>query len=428
VTGAVEAGVGVRAIAGEGTGYAYTCDPSLDALLAAAGAAGRIASGLGGAAGSAPFRADRTRSADVLEEGGAGWEPSPEEVAASATYLEAVDLHARRCDPRVTEVNVSLSEESRCISVLNSEGMTSRDDQILTGVTASVYVHSGGSTQVGRHGGGARRRLEDLASGPLHPRAVAEEAVRRASVLLDAVDAPAGEWPVVIGNGWGGVLLHEAIGHGFEADFVRRGTSIYAGRMGQKVAAALCTVVDDGSIDGLRGSFRIDDEGSRPRRTVLVEKGVLAGYLHDLLSANALGMEPTGNGRRHSFRTPPIPRQSNIFMEGGDDSPEEILRAVPRGLYARTLGGEQVDIVNGNFVFQVTEGYLIEDGRVTAPVRGANLIGTGHEVLGRVTRVGSDFAFDPGIGVCGKDGQSQPVGVGQPTVLVAALTVGGTRL
>jgi TldD protein len=234
--------------------------------------------------------------------------------------------------------------------------------------------------------------------------------------------------PVVIGNGWGGVLLHESIGHGFEGDFVRRRTSVYSDRLGHRIGSPLCTVVDDGSVPALRGSFGVDDEGSPPARTLLVEGGILRGYLHDLLSAESLGAAATGNGRRHSFRHPPVPRQSNIFMEPGEEDPEDLIRGVGRGLLARTLGGGQVDIVNGNFVFEVTEGYLIENGKVTAPVRGATLIGTGHEVLARLEKVASDFAFDPGLGTCGKDGQSQPVGVGQPTLLVSAMTVGGTRL
>ena len=325
-------------------------------------------------------------------------------------------------------MSASVSEESRSRLVVNSDGRGIVEREILCGVSVGVYVRGGARTQRGNYGGGGRESFESLITGRLSPRALATEAVRRAVVLLDAVEAPAGECPVVIGNGWGGVLLHEAVGHGFEADFVRRGTSIYTGRVGERVASPLCTVIDDGTIPGLRGSYRFDDEGTPSRRTMLIEKGVLTGYLHDLISADALGAAPTGNGRRHSFRTPPIPRQSNLFLEPGTDPPGEIIGSVGKGLFAKSLGGGMVDIVNGNFVFQVTEGYLIEHGRITAPVIGASLIGTGHDVLSRVTRVGSDFAFDPGVGLCGKDGQSKPVGVGQPTLLVSSMTVGGTRL
>ncbi|HZE89492.1 MAG TPA: metallopeptidase TldD-related protein, partial [Verrucomicrobiae bacterium] len=387
--------------------------------------AGRIA--CDGGRGASPWPSER-RAGPLTPAADPPAEPRAGEIAARSALLEEIDLVARRTDPRVSEVSCSVHEETRSILVANSLGVRAADHQLLSGVSATVFVRAGGRTQRGSSGGGGRERLEAIVAGPQSPEAVASEAVRRAVVLLDAVEAPTGELPVVVGNGWGGVLLHEAIGHGFEADFVRRGTSVYTGRLGLKVASSLCTVVDDATVAGRRGSYRIDDEGSAAQRTPLIEKGVLVGYLHDLVSARALGAGPTGNGRRHSFRTPPIPRQSNIFLEAGDDSAEEILRSVRRGLYARNLGGGQVDIVNGNFVFQVTEGYLIEDGRVTAPVLGASLIGVGHEALSRIARVGSDFAFDPGVGTCGKDGQSQPVGVGQPTVLVSAMTIGGTRL
>ncbi len=427
VSGAVETGAGIRAVAGDGTGYAYTSDPSPEALRRAAAGAGRIAAGwrrgrafeAGGADTCGPIR--------ISDEDPGAFLPS--EIDSRAAYLAEVDGSARRADPRVSEVSASLSEEARSIRIVNSLGRSAAEEQLLTGAGITAYVRSAdGAVWKGRHGAGARRSFSALVGGDLEPRALAAEAVRRALVLVDSEEAPAGELPVVIGNGWGGVLLHEAIGHGFEADFVRRGTSVFTGRLGETVAAPLCTVVDDGSLPGRRGSFAVDDEGTVSRRTVLIERGVLKGYLHDLLSANALGMPPTGNGRRESFRRPPIPRQSNLFMEPGEESVEEIVRSVPRGLYAKGIGGGQVDIVNGNFVFEVTEGYLIEDGRITVPVRGANLIGSGQEVLKRITRVGADFALDPGVGTCGKDGQSQPVGVGQPTVLVSALTVGGTRL
>jgi TldD protein len=426
VAGAVETGAGIRALSREGTGYAYTSEPSLERLLAAAAGAGRIASGRQPA--EPPFRPPPEAGPSA----GGGIDPEllrPSQIPSRDAYLQDADRAARCSNPSVTEVSVGLGEESRSIYIANSLGTHASQHQVLASVTLTAYVRDGsGRTWRGHHGGSTRDGFERLASGGLDAASLASEAVRRALVLADSVEAPTGELPVVIGNGWGGVILHEAIGHGFEADFIRRGTSLFTGRVGEKVASGRCTVVDDGSIPGKRGSFGIDDEGTASGRTELIRQGVLTGYLHDLLSADALGMDATGNGRRHSFRTPPIPRQSNLYMEAGESSFEEILRAVPRGLYAKGLGGGQVDIVNGNFVFEVTEGYLIEEGRLTAPVRGANLIGSGRDVLTRMEMVGSDFAFDPGMGTCGKDGQSQPVGVGQPTILVSALTVGGTRL
>lgn len=426
IGGAIECGAGIRALSGDRTGYAYTCEPSIRSLAAAASAAGRIASGApaeSSASPPQPSRAGVPGPASPLESHFA------EGLASRRRYLERIDAAARSADARVTEVGASVAEEARSIHVFNTAGLGARDDQTMTRVSAAVFVRSeAGSTWRGQTGGGGRVRFEEAIEGDLSAESLALEALRRAAVQAEAVEAPAGELPVVIGNGWGGVLLHEAIGHAFEADFVRRGTSVYTGKLGLLVASEKCTVVDDGSIPRLRGSFAVDDEGTPPARSLLIEKGVLRGYLHDLLSARALGAAPTGNGRRHSFRTPPIPRQSNLFLEAGEDSVEEILRSVPRGLYAKGLGGGQVDIVNGNFVFEVTEGYLIEEGRIGAPVKGANLIGSGPEVLKRIERVGSDFAFDPGLGTCGKDGQSQPVGVGQPTVLVGSMTVGGTRV
>jgi TldD protein len=424
-TSSAESGAGIRALAGDGTGYAYTSHPTPPSLAEAATAAARIAAGGG------------LRGGPIAPQGPAagGTRPRGEGVLAlsgdlrdRAAYLADLDAMARGADPRVKEVTASVGEEARTIHVASTAGSQSTDHQHLTSVRITAYVQDGKETQKGQYGGGGREPLESLAAGRLGPGPVAREAVRRALVLLQAVEAPTGEMPVVIGNGWGGVLLHEAVGHGFEADFVRRGTSIFAGRLGEKVATPLCTVLDDPTVPGLRGSYRIDDEGTPAARTPLIEEGILTGYLHDLLSSDALRMAPTGNGRRQSFRTPPLPRQSNLFLQPGDETAEEILRSVSRGIYAKGLGGGQVDIVNGNFVFEVTEGYLIEEGRVTSPVRGANLIGSGREVLNRISRVGSDFSFDPGTGTCGKDGQSQPVGVGQPTVLVAGMTIGGTRL
>lgn len=419
----VDLGAGVRAVAGDGSGYAWTSLPEGESIVRAASAAARIASGrereaARGLAG-APLNSREPPGGEEIPEWG---------IDRRVAYLEELDEAVRSADSRVLDVSALVGEERRTLHVVNTAGLRVTDRQQLTALRAAVFVKGPEGTLRGQYGGGGREGFSSLAAARLAPGEVGREALRRALVGLDAVEAPTGEMPVVIGNGWGGVLLHEAIGHGFEADFVRRGTSIFTGKLGQTVAAPGVSVVDDPGIPGLRGSYAVDDEGSPAARTHLIQDGVLTGYLHDLISADALEMRPTGNGRRESFRSPPIPRQSNIFLEPGEESPEDILRSVKRGIYAKGIGGGQVDIVNGNFVFEVTEGYLLEDGRPTAPVRGANLIGSGTQVLTRIEKVGSDFSFDPGLGTCGKDGQGQPVGVGQPTVLVSAMTIGGTRL
>jgi TldD protein len=425
IGGATDTGVGIRALSGDRSGYATTSTPTPEALIAAARGAGKIATGAGA---EKPMRLGRqSDSATVQRFGSALIEPS--EIPSRRGYLESIDNHARSLDSRVSDVSVGIVEESRSIFIANSSGRRAIDEQRLISLSVTVFVRSsGGKTFKGHFGGGGRLPFQNLIRDRLSPGRVATEAVRRALILTEAMEAPAGEMPVVMGNGWGGVLLHEAIGHGFEADFIRRGTSIFTGKMGQLVASPLCTVVDDGSIPDRRGSFGLDDEGTPPAPSLLIEKGRLTGYLHDLLSADRLGCSPTGNGRRQSFRSPPIPRQSNLFMLAGDDDFPDIFKGISRGFYAKGLGGGQVDIVNGNFVFEVTEGYLIEDGLITAPVQGANLIGSGAEVLKRIEKVGTDMELDPGLGTCGKDGQSQPVGVGQPTLKVSSLTVGGTRL
>jgi TldD protein len=420
----VDFGAGVRAVAGSGTGYAWTSSPDGESLRLAAEAAARIGTGRE----REPPRA-LAGAPPALSPLSPGQIPDLEwPIERRASYLASLDDAAHGGDPRVVEVIGSIAEDFRTIRVINTASVDSTDRQVLTSIRAAVFVRGPDGTLRGQYGGGGREEFASLAAGRLAPGAVAAEALRRALVGVEAVAAPTGEMPVVIGNGWGGVLLHEAIGHGFEADFVRRGTSIFAGKLGEQVSRHGVTVVDDPGVAGLRGSYRMDDEGTPAARTTLIEDGVLTGYLHDLISADALSARATGNGRRASFRNPPVPRQSNLFLEPGAGSPEEIISSVGRGIYAKGIGGGQVDIVNGRFVFEVTEGYLIEAGRITAPVRGANLIGSGAGVLNLIERIGSDFSFDPGTGTCGKDGQSQPVGVGQPTVLVSAMTIGGTKL
>ncbi len=414
-----DAGAGVRVLEGDRTGYASTDDIAPEALMEAARAASSIASSGGTSRGP-------TSSHGMHPAPPAPAPASPPDLEARVALVARLDAAARAADPRVTQVIASLSDEQSWIQIANSDGLVAARRQDLVGASVIVVLRHGNARQRGYFAAGGREGLSRFEK--VTPETIAAEAVRRAVVQLDAVEAPAGPQPVVIGNGWGGVLLHEAIGHGFEADFVRRKTSVFGGRVGEPVASSLCTIIDDGSLQGLRGSFEIDDEGVPGQPTVLVERGVLAGYLHDRLSARVLGASPTGNGRRQDYRCVPIPRQTNLYMAAGPDSAEEIIRSVSRGFYARHIGGGQVDITSGSFVFQVTEGYLIEEGRLTAPVKNANLAGVGHEVLGRVTRVAGNLEFDPGIGVCGKEGQRVPVGVGQPTVLVSSMTVGGTRL
>ncbi len=310
--------------------------------------------------------------------------------------------------------------------IVNSEGKVAADIQPLCRLNVTVIADDGNSRQVGSYGGGGRVEWKYFIENDRW-REYALEAARQAIVNLDAVDAPAGETVVVLGSGWPGILLHEAIGHGLEGDFNRKGTSAFANRIGQQVASELCTVIDDGTIPNRRGSLNIDDEGTPTSRTVLIEKGILRGYLQDRMNARLMKMEPTGNGRRESFAHSPMPRMTNTFMLAGESTPEDIIKSVPNGLYAVNFGGGQVDITNGKFVFSASEAYLIEDGKVTRPVKGATLIGNGPDVLTRVSMVGNDLALDAGIGTCGKDGQSVPVGVGLPTIRIDGITVGGTR-
>jgi TldD protein len=339
--------------------------------------------------------------------------------------VERADRAARAYDPRVERVVITLSEETRRVRVAHSSGVLVEDVRPLFSLRCSVIATQGGVRREGTAGGGGRSGPEFFARES--PEGFAREAARMAVVLLDAEEAPAGPMPVVLGPGWPGILLHEAVGHGLEGDFNRKGTSAFCGRLGQRVAAPGVTVVDDGTIPDRRGSLSVDDEGQASGRTVLIEDGILRGYLQDRLNGGLMGMPATGNGRRESYAAMPLPRMTNTFMLAGQEEPKDVIRAVPRGLYARHFGGGQVDITSGKFVFTATEAYRIEGGRLGAPVYGATLIGNGPDVLTKVTRIGNDLALDRGVGLCGKAGQTVPVGVGLPTILVSEMTVGGTR-
>ncbi len=415
----IDQGVGVRAVSGEKTGFAYSDEIVLPALAQSARAARAIAHGSGGGkiqAWRARKNHDLYASVDPLAS-------LTEQQRIS--LLESVDAFARALDPRVKEVNVSLSGEYTRVMMVASDGTFSADVRPLVRLNVSVIVEQNGRREQAGAGGGGRCdygyfQEQDRACG------YAREAVRRALVNLESGEAPAGAMTVVLGPGWPGVLLHEAIGHGLEGDFIRKGSSAFAGRLGETVASSLCTVVDDGTLPGRRGSLNVDDEGVPTQRTVLIEDGVLAGYLQDKLNARLTGVAPTGNGRRESYAHLPMPRMTNTYMLPGPHTPEEIIASVDRGLYAVNFGGGQVDITSGKFVFSASEAYLIEKGKVTRPVKGATLIGNGPDVLTRVSMVGGDLALDEGVGTCGKEGQSVPVGVGQPTLRVDELTVGGT--
>jgi TldD protein len=417
---AVSVGLGVRVMKGDATGYAYVEDLSMEAMKKAAKTAAQIASGGGAKApvGLAP-RDVPQRYRVALE----SLEVPGEEKRA---LLQRADEAARAADARVVRVDASLSEEIREILIATSTGHFVRDRQPLLRFGVRAIAEQGELRQAGSSGGGGRVGLDyfDGKSPEWHAR----EAVRQAIAMLDAREAPAGEMEVVLAPGDSGILLHEAVGHGLEADFNRKGTSNYAGQVGQAVASALCTVVDDATLPGSRGSINVDDEGLEPERAVLIEGGVLRGYMQDRHSAEHFGTGFTGNGRRESFKSHPMPRMTNTLLLAGESDPEEILRSVKKGVYARKFGGGQVDIGNGDFVFSLTEGYLIEDGKITAPLKGVNLIGNGPDVMRKVVMLGDDLEISDGIWTCGKDGQSVPVGVGCPTIKISAVTVGGTQI
>ncbi len=418
----VSQGAGVRALAGGRTGYAHTDEISVQNIEEAARQARAIADRPGAQGTVAVPSRGRPHDLYTLAE-----PPIAADLARKVDLLKRVDAAARAADPRVKQVIASITSEEVVMLIATASGWTVGDIRPLTRLNVTTIAEENGKREIGSHGGGGRVPFEFFLEGERWRR-FASEAARQALLKLRAVDAPAGSMAVVLGPGWPGILLHEAIGHGLEGDFNRKGTSAFAGRMGQKVASELVTVIDDGTIPNRRGSLNVDDEGTPTGRTVLIEKGILTGYLQDRLNARLMGMKPTGNGRRESYAYAPMPRMTNTFMLAGQDDPADILRSVKRGLYAVTFGGGQVDITSGKFVFSANEAYLIEDGCVGAPVKGATLIGNGPEALTRVSRVGHDLALDEGVGTCGKDGQSVPVGVGLPTIRIDEMTVGGTQV
>lgn len=418
-TQGVTLGVGVRVLSGERTGYAYSGDLQPERILKAARTAACIAAG--------PASVLRTG----LDEGEKrDLYPVPVPAAESAladrvALILRADEAARSADCKVFQVQASFADNIKHVLIAGSDGSLVWDRQPMARLNVSVLAKGDdGRVENGYQGGGGRVGLDHFTSQDL-PEKFAKEAVRQALVSLDAIEAPAGETTVVLGPGWPGILLHEAVGHGLEADFNRKKVSAFSDRVGQQVASPLCTVVDDGSIADRRGSLNVDDEGVPTRRNVLIENGILRGYLHDRLSSRLLGAGATGNGRRESYQHIPMPRMTNTYMLAGESDPDEIIRSVPKGIYCATFGGGQVDITSGNFVFSATESYLIENGRLTRPVRGATLIGNGPEALKWVSMVGNDLKLDEGVGICGKEGQSVPVGVGIPTVKIDKMTVGG---
>ena len=415
----LEQGVGVRALAGEKTGFAYSDEIVLPALTDAAKAARAIARGAGSgqvAVGKKAQSHQLYRATDPVE----GLTDQQK-----VTLLGEVDAAARKLDSRVTQVMASIAAVHETVLIMASDGTLAADVRPLVRMNVSVIVEHNGRREQGYCGGGGRYEFTEFITHERW-RKLVQEAVRSALINLEAIPAPAGQMTVVLGSGWPGILLHEAIGHGLEGDFNRKGTSAFTGRVGQHVASPLCTVVDDGTLAYRRGSLNVDDEGTPTQCTTLIENGILRGYMQDKLNARLMGVRPTGNGRRESYAHMTLPRMTNTYMLNGPHEPEEIIRSVQKGLYCHNFGGGQVDITSGKFVFSASEAYLIEDGKITAPVRGATLIGNGPDVLTRVSMVGNDLKLDEGVGTCGKDGQDVPVGVGQPTLRVDGLTVGGT--
>jgi TldD protein len=415
----IEQGVGVRALSGEKTGFAYSDEIILPALEEASRAARAIAS------------AGQQHSVRALHPSAGHQLYLPIDPVATLSdddkvaWLARVDRETRKLDPRIVQVMASVTAVHEVVLIAASDGTLAGDVRPLVRFNVSVIAESNGRREQGYAGAGGRITLAELVAGD-RPLALAREAVRQALVNLEAVPAPAGAMTVVLGPGWPGILLHEAIGHGLEGDFNRKGTSAFAGRIGERVASDVCTVVDDGTLSRRRGSLNIDDEGTPTQCTTLIENGVLKGYLQDKMNARLMGVAPTGNGRRESFAHMTLPRMTNTYMRPGKHTPEEILASVDRGVYAVNFGGGQVDITSGKFVFSASEAYTIENGKIGKPLKGATLIGNGPDVLTRVSMVGNDLKLDEGVGTCGKEGQSVPVGVGQPTLRIDGLTVGGT--
>ncbi|MBT0462632.1 metalloprotease TldD [Morganella morganii] len=419
----IDQGVGIRAVSGEKTGFAYADQISLTALQQSASAARSIVREQGNRKVQSLHRVNNTALYAALDP--LRSMPREEKIA----LLHRLDRVARAEDPRVQEVNASLTGVYEEVLVAATDGTLATDIRPLVRLSVSVLVEEDGKREHGGSGGGGRFGYEyflGTEDGEIRADHFAREAVRMALVNLSAVAAPAGSMPVVLGAGWPGVLLHEAVGHGLEGDFNRRGASVFSGKIGQQVTSSLCTIVDDGTIGDRRGSLAIDDEGVPGQYNVLIENGILKGYMQDKLNARLMGVDPTGNGRRESYAHLPMPRMTNTYMLAGETSPEEIIASVKNGLYAPNFGGGQVDITSGKFVFSTSEAYLIENGKITRPVKGATLIGSGIEAMQQVSMVGNDLKLDKGVGVCGKEGQSVPVGVGQPTLKLDSITVGGT--
>lgn len=420
----IDRGLGVRAIDGEKTGFAYADDISSHALQQTANAARGIA-----AAGQqkqvAALQSKALQPLYLADNPLEAWKE-----AQKIEILNAVDKHARKQDPRISEVTVSLTGVYEHILVVATDGTLATDIRPLVRLNCSVLATHNGRRERGSAGGGGRFTYDYFSQrnerGQPRHFAFAEEAVRQALVNLEAVEAPAGKMPVVLGPGWPGVLLHEAVGHGLEGDFNRKGSSAFSGKIGQQVAAKGITVIDDGTLENRRGSLSVDDEGTATQHNVLIEDGRLVGYMQDKMNARLMGQKPTGNGRRESFAHLPMPRMTNTYMLGGQHEPDEIIGSVKKGIYAPYFAGGQVDITSGKFVFTASEAYLIENGKITQPVKGATLIGNGPASMQQISMIGNDLQLDTGIGVCGKDGQSVPVGVGQPTLKLDAMTVGGT--
>ncbi len=414
----IDQGVGVRAVSGEKTAFAYSDDISLNALDSAARVTRAIA------------RQGGTQKVPVLHHGSRRQIYLPEDPIASlddadkVALLERIEGYARALDPRVVQVMASLAGEYEVVMVARNDGLMNADIRPLVRLSVQVIIESEGKREQGSAGGGGRFDYAYFDESIL--RKYAAQAVHQAVINLDAAAAPAGSMTVVLGNGWPGILLHEAIGHGLEGDFNRKGSSAFSGRIGERVAAAGVTVVDDGTLARRRGSMQMDDEGNPTQCTTLIENGILKGYLQDSLNARLMGVPVTGNARRESYAHLPMPRMTNTYMLNGDKDPQEIIASVKHGLFAVNFGGGQVDITSGKFVFSTSEAYMIEDGKITHPVKGATLIGNGPDVLTRISMIGNDMALDPGVGTCGKEGQNVPVGVGQPTVRIDGLTVGGT--
>jgi len=411
-------GFGLRAVKDEAVGYAHASDLSESALERAAEAVRAVKGGHSGTYAEAPARTNRKLYDDENPLGFPAFE-------AKVKLLESIDAYAREKDARVRQVSASVAASWQVVEILRADGETYRDIRPMVRMNVSIVAGDGDRQESGSYGFGGREGFQRLIE-PRTWQGAVDEAIRQALVNLQAIPAPAGEMDVVLGSGWPGVMLHEAVGHGLEGDFNRKKTSAFAGLMGQRVAAKGVTVVDDGTIQARRGSLSIDDEGTPTNRTVLIEDGILVGYMQDRQNARLMGMAPTGNGRRESHAHVPMPRMTNTYMLAGDRDPKEVLASVKNGLYAVSFGGGQVDITSGKYVFQCTEAYRIENGKVGAPVKGAMLIGNGPTDLHRISMIGNDFALDPGIGTCGKNGQGVPVGVGQPSLRMDKITVGGT--